>query len=73
MHKSQYYGSADGIGEFLKNCKNLLVYPKEQGKSVSYVSVLAGGCSFKIRPTHRSIDDTLINTAEIRWMIISCD
>ena len=26
----------------------------------AYVSVLAGWCSFKIRLTHRSIDDTLI-------------
>ena len=41
----------------------------------AYILVLAGGCSFKIRPTHRSIDrlTTHINTVEIRWMIISCD
>ena len=35
----------------------------------TYVSVLARGggeCSFKIRPTHRSIDDTLIQPKFVR-------
>ena len=46
----------------LRACDDL-VYPvtskDEHRYSGAYVSVLAGGCSFKIRPTHRSIDDTL--------------
>ena len=48
-----------------------------QMQAETYVSVLGGGGGTLIqpkfvRPTHRSIDDTCINTAEICCMIISC-
>ena len=37
--------------------------------SGTYVSVLAaGGCSFKITPTHRSIDDTLMQPKFVGWL-----
>ena len=36
-----------------------------RGVRISFSWEGGGGCSFKIRPTHRSID--------IRWVIISCD
>ena len=40
----------------------------------AYVSVLAGGgCSFKIRPTYRSIDDTIIQLKFVRPTHISVD
>ena len=40
--------------------------------SGAYVSVLAGGgVEFKIRPTHRSIDGTLIQPKFIGWLSLA--
>ena len=54
-----YRGENDVYSVTLSKLKNI---PDHSGNRMygAYVSVLAWRCSFKIRPTHRSIDDTLI-------------
>ena len=59
-----------GFLEFIHNkYRNLIPIFKESdwlGVSISFS--WGGGCSFKIRPTHRSIDDTSIQPKFVGWL-----